>query len=318
MAAHQEILEEVITLIESGSFQDAAKRAEALQVLGVPDGWHLKSVALLHAGDEQESVAVLKDGIATFPDNIGLRLELGNTYMQLEQFEVADQVFEEANAYAGDQRGELDMMQARSEFIQGKVDEALNRLQGITDPKYVIEAIDLQLEFLEAVGRLDLILEIAEADMEHFPIPENDEEFQLMAGILARIANAHWEEKDDPRGARQLLRLAFHYYRNHQDALWLWREMEPEFSQQPVAFSIRMNGRFQEREDLGDVSGKAYNTYYQVIASNQEQAVSLISAFEIDAVDKEAFEILDLEQEPADSDESNGLYWVGDMVVLED
>lgn len=317
MAEHQDVLEEVIALIESGEFQDAADRAEDLMKMKVPDGWHLKSVALLHGGEEDESISVLKDGIASFPTNVGLRLELANTYMQLEKFDVADQVFEEAREYAGDQLGELDLMQARSEFIQGKVDEALNRLQQITDRAYVMEAIDLQLELLEAVGRTDLILEIAEADMEHFPTPENDEEFQLMAGILSRIASAHWDEKDDANGARQLLKLAFHYYRNHQDALWLWREMEPEFSTTPTAFSIQMNGRFQVREDLGDVSGKAYNTYYQVIASNQEEAIELIKGFEIDAVNKEAFEILEVEQEAADADEASGVYWVGDMVILE-
>ena len=133
MASHQELLEEVIALIESGEFQDAADRAEDLMDMKVPDGWHLKSVALLHGGEEDESISVLKEGITTFPENVGLRLELANTYMQLEKFEVADQVFEEAREHAADQLAELDLMQARSEFIQGKVDEALNRLQEITD-----------------------------------------------------------------------------------------------------------------------------------------------------------------------------------------
>lgn len=316
MTGHDELLEAVIALIEEGEFEQAATRAEELQALEIPDGWHLKSVALLHDGEDAAAFEVLEEGIAKFPENLGLLLEKASSLMQLERFQEADGILEAAKDKTETQKGEIEMMQARSEFMQGKVDEALNRLQDIDDRTYILDAIHLQLELLEAVGRTDVILEIAESDMENFPTPADDDEFETMAGILAKIANAHWEEKDDVVGAKELLKLAFHYFRNHSDAMWLWREMEPTFADDAKAFAIEVNGTFLEREELGDVTGRNYHTYYQVLAGSLEEAVSLIKDYEIDAIDKDALKVLSVESEPAEDDEAVGVYWAGDMVVM--
>ncbi len=318
MSDHHEILDQIIALIEEGKFQEAADQASRLQVIGVPDGWHLKSIALLHDGQDDASLNVLDEGIARFPEDHGLMLEKANVLMQLERFQEADNVFDRAREYAGDQAGEVDLMQARSEFMQGKVDEALNRLQQVETEKYLLDAFHLQLELLEAVGRTDLILQLAEEELDQVANPSNDEDFETMAGILAKVANAHWEENDDITTARQVLKLAFHYFRNHQDALWLWREMEPTFGSQPVAFVIEMDGKFLEREDLQDMSGRAFHTHYGVVAESLEEALDLVKSFEIDAVDRDAFTVLNVEREDAESDESMGVYWAGDMVVLDE
>lgn len=318
MTGHDELLESVIALIEEGEFELAATRAEELQALNIPDGWHLKSVALLHDGQDDESFAVLEDGIAKFPENLGLLLEKASSLMQLERFDEAEEILEDAKAKTETQKGEIEMMQARSEFMQGKVDEALTRLQDIDDRTYVLDAIHLQLELLEAVGRTDVILEIAESDMDNFPSPADDEEFETMAGILAKIANAHWEEKDDVDGAKELLKLAFHYFRNHPDAMWLWREMQPVFADDAKAFAIEVTGTFLNREELGDVSGRNYHTYYQVLAESLEDAVELIKEYEIDAIDKDALKVMSVETEAAEDDEAIGIYWAGDMVVMDE
>ena len=318
MDGHEELLSQIIELIEEGEYQEAAELATRLQVIGIPDGWHLKSIALLHDGQDDESITVLDEGIARFPDDFGLLLEKASVLMQLERFDEAATVFEQARSMAGDEAGEVDLMEARSEFMQGKVDEALNRLQQIDTPKYILDAFHLQLELLEAVGRTDMILELAEQELEKIGVPSNDDEFETMAGILAKIANAHWEENDDLDTARQLLKLAFHYYRNHQDALWLWREMEPEFDDSAEAFMIEMTGRFLDRDELGDVSGRAYHTQYGVVAKSLDEAMTYVLDFEIDAVDKEAFKVLSVEKEEAEQDEALGIYWAGDMIVLDE
>lgn len=318
MTGHDELLESVIALIEEGEFEQAATKAEELQALNIPDGWHLKSVALLHDGHDDESFAVLQEGIEKFPDNLGLLLEKASSLMQLERFEEADEILEDAKEKTETEKGEIEMMQARSEFMQGKVDEALNRLQDIEDRTYILDAIHLQLELLEAVGRTDVILEIAESDMDSFPTPADDDEFETMAGILAKIANAHWEEKDDLDGAKELLRLAFHHFRNHPDAMWLWREMEPEFAEDAKAFAIEINGTFLDREEMGDVAGRNYHTYYQVLAGSLEEALELIKDYEIDAIDKDAIKVMSVESEPAEDDEALGVYWAGDMVVMDE
>lgn len=318
MTGHDELLEEVIALIEEGEFEQAATKAEELQALEIPDGWHLKSVALLHDGEDDAAFNVLEEGIAKFPDNLGLLLEKASSLMQLERFQEADGILEAAKDKTETEKGEIEMMQARSEFMQGKVDEALNRLQDIEDRTYILDAIHLQLELLEAVGRTDMILEIAESDMDSFPTPVDDEEFETMAGILAKIANAHWEEKDDVEGAKELLKLAFHYFRNHPDAMWLWREMEPVFSDEAKAFAIEVNGTFLDREEMGDVAGRNYHTYYQVLAGSLEEALELIKDYEIDAIDKDAIKVMSVESEPAEDDEAVGVYWAGDMVVMDE
>lgn len=318
MTEHHDLLDAVIALIEGGEFEAAAEKAGELQALNLPDGWHLKAVALLHDGEDDAAFEVLEEGITKFPENLGLLLEKASSLMQLERFQEADTVLEESKATTETQKGEIEMMQARSEFMQGRIDDALNRLQAIDDRTYILDAIHLQLEFLEAVGRTDMILEIAEADMENFPPPTDDDEFETMAGILAKIANAHWEEKDDPAGARELLKLAFHYFRNHPDAMWLWREMEPSFADNAKAFAIEVNGTFLQREELGEVAGRNYHTYYQVLAGTLDEAILLIKDYEIDAIDKDALKVVSVESEPAEDDEAVGVYWAGDMVVMDD
>ncbi|MDP5170608.1 MAG: tetratricopeptide repeat protein [Bacteroidia bacterium] len=314
----QALLDEVISYIDEGEFEAAENKARDLQKLGITDGWHLLGVILLHQGEEEAALAVLDEGIAKFPDDFGLPLEKANIYMALERYEEAQALMEEIKPMAGDMASEVEMMQARGEFMQGEVDSALNRLQAITEEEYVLDAFHLQFELLEAVGRTDMILEIATEELESLPVPNNEEDFETMAGILAKVANAYWEEKDDISTARHYLKLAFHYYRNHLDALWLWREIEPEFADSPTAFTIEMNGTFLSREDLGEVSGKKYHTHYGVIADTLDAALAYIKDFDIDAVDKSAFKILSIEEEEAESDEAMGVYWAGDMSVIDE
>ncbi len=314
------LLEEVISLIEEGDWALAEEMSKKLQAQGSTDGWHLLSVVLAHQDREEEAFAVLDEGINRFPESWGLILEKANLMQQLERYEEADELLESVKGRFAGQDGEVEMMRARGEFLQGKVDEALNRLQTLANdsPEDQLEAISLQMEFLEAVGRTDLILELSEDFEENLPAPTNEEEFEVIADILARVANAHWEESDDTDTARKYLRLAFHYFRNHQDSLWLWREMQPVFADAPIAFTVKMSGKFLEQEDLGDFSGKKYTTDYGVVAANMDDVMRLIHEFEIEAVDKASLKIVEVTEEDAESEEAVGIYWAGDMMVLDE
>ena len=311
-------LEEIQILIEEGEFEAAETKARALQAEKIQEGWHLLAISLLHQDKEDEALEVLEDGVKSFPGDMGMAIEKAHMLTQLERFEEAEAQLESLKPSAGELLGLIDMTHANLDFARGNVDDALNRLQGIEQDAFRIDAFELQLEILEAVGRSEDIIEMAETHLDDLPVADDEDSFEAMANIFSKIANAFWEEKDDLETAKRYLKVAFHYERNNQDALWLWREMDPEFGTSPKAYTIEMSGSFKLDPELAEVAGKLYQTNYGVIAESVEEAVEFVRAYEIDAVNTDSFQVLSVEEEEAESDEAKGVYWAGDIIVEDD
>lgn len=314
----QALLEEAISNLESGDLEAAKTTCHELQSAGIIDGWHLLSV-IHHAADNLElAVQTLEEGITKFPEDWGLLAEKGHLLANLGQQDEAVAAFEQALPLAGDRQHEVHMLWAQAEFQNSQIDEALNRLQQIKTADNHLEVLVMQLEILDEVGRQDLIIEMLDEELEAVPAPTDEGSFIAMSTVLTRMANAFWEEQDDESQARQMLRMAFHYFRNNEEALWLWREMDPEFSDQPQAYTLEIEGQFLDREDLGEVAGRKYHTSYGVVANDLNDAIAFVQTFEIDAVDKESMQVLEAETEGADTEDALGVYWAGDMVVLDE
>ncbi len=311
-------LEEIQILIEEGDFEAAESKARAIQAEKIQEGWHLLAIALLHQDKEEEALEVLDDGVKTFPEDMGMAIEKAHMLTQLERYEEAEAQLESLKPTAGDLLGLVEITHANLDFARENVDAALERLQSIEQEAFRIDAFELQLEILEAVGRAEDIIELADSRLDDLPVADDEESFEAMANIFAKIANAFWEEKDDLETAKRYLKVAFHYERNNQDALWLWREMDPEFGTSPKAYTIEMAGSFKLDPELSDVAGKSYQTNYGVIAESVEEAVDYVRAYEIDAVNIDSFQVMSVEEEDAESDEAKGVYWAGDIVVDEE
>ena len=311
----QSLIQEGWSLIESESWDEAIALTEELKAAGSDTGYRLRSVIFQMQEDPAAALTEVKAGVKLFPKSWEMQMQLGNLLSDTGDLTEAQEVYQKAQNLPGAELHWLQMNQAVALFRQQSFEDALTLLQKIVHPEAINEAFALQLTILDAIGRHDLILEIAEEDLELLKAPEGDEDAQILSNICTSIASAAWYEDKGEEMVMYYLRQAFEYQRGNTDALWLWREMNPVFSENARFYTLLLRGKFAE-EDQSE--GEEFMTSYGVIADTVEEAMEMIQAFEKGLVAPDSWELLEAEDEgESEEEDAKGIYYVSGFGVFE-
>ncbi|MEL6672162.1 MAG: tetratricopeptide repeat protein [Bacteroidota bacterium] len=307
-----QLADEAWEAIQTEDWATAEAHGQSLLNLPHEYGYRILSMTALAQEDVEQAIRLTQEGIKAFPEAWQLQMQLGNIYLEGEDMKPALKAFEKALEHPAAEKGSIRINQAIAYYQAQQLDEALNALQLIEEEQYWIEALAMKLGMLEEVGRSDLVKEVGEEELESLPLPETEDQSQAMGRICLHIARACWEA-DEEEATTFYLRQAIEYDRTQEQALWLWRERDPSFSDDPKAYSILMTGKMRYQEETVD-----FMTTYGVIADSLEEAVEFIKAYEIEAIDRDSLGVLEVEEGKEEELEVKGVYMVGGFGFMDE
>lgn len=296
-------------LLSEGDHSAAEKLAHGLCDAGYEVGYRIRSAIAEEKEDWEQAESIINEGIKAHPEMWALRLQLGTLFTQSGRFEEANRVFEEALELPDVEKHWIEMNQAVAMSQLGKVDEALNILQGITHDELRNQAFEIKMQLLDQYQRHGLMLELVAEELEDLVHPQNEDEAAIMSRILALVANACYDQDQDEKETRFYLQQAINYDRSNELALMVLREMRAEFTEQGKLYGILIQANIKNEE--GDTP---VMTTYGILADNVDEAVSMIHEFEIEGLDRESIQIMEVEEtEPDEEEELKGIYLVGGL-----
>ncbi|MFK7925886.1 MAG: tetratricopeptide repeat protein [Bacteroidia bacterium] len=296
-------------LLSEGDYPATEKLALGLCEAGYEVGYRIRSGIAEEKEDWDQAESIINEGIKAHPEMWSLHLQLGTLYTQSGRFEEANKVFEQALTLPDVEKHWVEMNQAVALSQLGKVDEALNTLQGITHEELRNQAFEIKMQLLDQYQRHDLMLEMVAEELEDLVPPQDEEEAAVMSRILALVANACYDQDQDEKEIRFYLQQAINYDRNNELALMVLREMRAEFTEQGKLYGILIQANI--KNDEGDTP---VMTTYGILADNVDEAVSMIHEFEIESLDRESIKIMEVEEtEPDEEEELKGIYLVGGL-----
>jgi len=309
--ANQQAQKAWISLSE-GDFEAATNYASELSEAGYEVGYRIRSAIAEEQEDWERAESIINEGLSAQPEAWPLHLQLGTLYTQSGRFEEAISVFEEALKLPEVEKHWIEMNQAVALSQIGKVDEALNVLQGIEHPELRNQAFEIKLQLLDQHQRHDLIIELVAEELEALVPPQDEEQAAVMSRILALVANACYYEDKEEKETRFYLQQAINYDRSNELALMVLREMRAEFTEQGKLYGILIQANIRSEEGNSPVM-----TTYGILADSVDEAVSMIHEFEIESLDRESIQIMEVEETPPDEEEElKGIYLVGGLGFL--
>lgn len=323
MLSHEEVdasSQRAWSLISQQEYAEAQRIGE--QLIDAQEEVGYRIMAMSHAAQEEaeQALAVIEQGVIQLPQSWQLQLLRGSLLSEAGDFPAALKAFDAASALP---EAELHWIDINRAVVYGRtqeIDRALNLLQRIEEPEAINDAFDIQLGLLDSVGRYDLIIELAEEDLDLLQAPTSEEEAATISRILSYVASAYWYEEEDGDEIDHYVRQAIAFDRNNPDALYLLREQEPVFSDQSQIYGLLVRGRLYRQTEEDTPQPMEFVTSYEVIADSEEEALGLVRNFEIREVDPQSLQIEAVETQPNDGEEPKGIYQVGELLIpdLED
>ena len=313
MSTSQDKLEQISQAawdaLEQSDVATARELGEELVEAETEFGYRVLALASAMEEDQQGAIEKIKEGIDLFPEVWQLHMQLGNFYSDAEMLDEALEAFNTALECPDVEKHWVEMNQAVVYVRLEDFDQALNLLQQIDHPDALNEAFELKINILGELSRNDLILELADEELEGLNIPKSEPEAALMSRICIQIAKAGWYEDESDEFVMHYLRQSIAYYRQNEEALWLLREIDSQFSDETKIFSLMVQGKF-----LADASSSEnpapFITSYVVVADSTDEALAYIREFEIDEIDKSSLVIQEVEEMPNEDDDPKGVHKV--------
>lgn len=303
------------TLIGEEAYDEARQLGQQMVDADEEAGYRI--LAMIHAAQDESEAALqlIQRGVAHMPQSWQMRLLLGNLLSDAGDFEQAMQAFDQASKLPEAELHWIQINQAVVHGRRGEIDQALNLLQQVDHHEAINEAFEIQLGLLDSVGRHDLIIDLAEEDLDLLQAPETEAEAGTLSRILSHIASAYWYEDYDGDEVEHYLRQAIAFDRTNPDALYLLREQDPIFSDQSQVFSMLVKGVIFESDEQGLEQQVEFITSYEVVADDEEEALDLIRRFEITEIDPNSLQVEAIEPRPNEDEEPKGVYQVGELLV---
>ncbi|MCB0838991.1 MAG: hypothetical protein KDE26_28890 [Bacteroidetes bacterium] len=301
----EQLSDQAWELIGSEDLEGAMEIGLKLQNHQVETGYRITSMVKAMQEEWEEAINILNEGIKQHPDIWQLHLQLGNFLSDTGKFPEAIRAFIKAGNLPGAEKHWAEINKGIVYYREGNLDMALNTLQEIEHPDAINQAFELQVRILDEIGRNDMIIEMAEEELEFLQTPENQAEAILMASICIYIANAYWiEEQNEP--AKHYLRQAIEFDRTNAEGPFLSRSIEPVDSEDSKIFYLTVSGQLDYEGDI-----LPFTCSYGVVADTKEEALEFIRKYEIEAVNKQSLIIQEVEETDNEEDELKGMYHVG-------
>ena len=308
----EQLSDQAWILIDEGNFEEALEIGQILIDNGAENGYRIS--AMVKAMDENwdEAIELLKQGIEKHPEVWQLHLQLGNFYSDTGRFPEAIKAFIKAGNLPNAEKHWAEMNKGMVYYREQNFDAALNTFQKIQHPDAINQAFEIQLRILDQVNRYDLIIEMAEEELENLQTPDNQAEAILMASICIYVANAYFME-DETEATLHYTRQAIEFDRTNAEAPYLMREAEPVFSDDSQIYSLIVSGQLDHEEG----QTLSFTSTYAVVADSVDEALEFIRNYEIEAVNKQSLIVQEVEETDNTEDEAKGIYQVGDFHFVE-
>lgn len=299
----------------NGENPERAKEiGETLVAEQIEVGYRILSGVATRDDDIAKAMEWLVKGLELYPDTWELHLQLSTLYSEQEAYDKALQLLEHAETLPHADQDWIAMNRAVVFARKMDFDAALNTLQKIEHEDFISEALALQFSILDGLSRHDLILELADESLESIPEATDDKSASLMSQICTYIASAAWYEDRETTEVIHYLDLAFDYERENTDALWLLREMNPEFSETPKGMALLL-----QVELLPEVAanGSKVMGQYSLVADTEEEALEMIRKFDRKYIKPDSIVVMENEAIEAEEEDAKGLYEVSPFLNVE-
>ncbi|GAB4410605.1 MAG: hypothetical protein OHK0039_15160 [Bacteroidia bacterium] len=303
--------------IDQGDFDLALQHARQLIDSGEETGYRIQASATYEAdGDIDAAIAILQQGIAVYPDSWELYLQLSNLFADQESFDEAYATLGKARQIPEADLHWVDYYKAQILVQEERIEDALATLQGIQHPEVINEALCMRLELLEEQEHYDDMLHSVAAVWDKLTPPETSDDAATLSRICSYVAIAGYYEDMAPETIEHYIDQAIAFQRNNEDALWLIREMAGEYSDDAQMYALHVSGRFHDNIEEAPFAGAPFVTSYAVLADNEDEALDMVRAFEIEQVNTESIRIESAEieeMEETDEQQPKGIYFVSDF-----
>ncbi|MEM7370630.1 MAG: hypothetical protein AAF587_18605 [Bacteroidota bacterium] len=303
-------------VLNAEQFDEARVIGEQLIAQQHIDGYRILAEIYRLEEEPEDGIAILKQGVRAFDQNWELHLELGNMLSEVGKPQEAIEAYHTAKDLPNAEIHWLEINHAAARFKLGEIEEALTQLQEISEPTAMAEAFLMQMNILEVINRQDLILQIAEEDLEKIPAPEDDDGADTLSKICTKIASAAYHQEEEREKVMHYVQQALFLFRENEEALWLLRELQPEFSDTARMYVLLVSGEFVQ--DEGE-EAEGFLSSYGIIAEDTNEAMEMIKSFEklVEEVNPDSLKIVEVDEAENEDDDAKGLYFVSGFGVLE-
>ena len=315
----KDLVEKAEDLMDIGKYEDAADIASELIELEEEEGFEIMTSVLEDQEKLDQALEVLEHGLSVFPDSWRLWLRMGSYKSDLNSYDEAAYAFSRAELLPDADLELVILNQAILLKKQEQYKEALSLLEQVNEV-FPIRSLVVELGVYNSLKDYELIITIVEQtdfDLEiHTENHENDDgEFDpLIAEIYFFYAHAIWK-KELSEKTSEALTYGLEFDRTNDNLLWLRREILGVITDQNRYFSLMVQGDWFEvntEENLKFVS------YYDVVASTPEEALTMIKDFEPFPFNTDSFIIEEFEEMDNHPENPNGIYRTNKFFLFEE
>jgi tetratricopeptide (TPR) repeat protein len=275
------LIEKGRSYLESEDYDAAIMVGREIEQQGHSYAFELIAFAQAAKDDFSEAVATLEHGVATWPAAWPLWQLLGNFYSELSEYASAQHAYTRALECPNANHSSINYNAAVALLREDKLPEALHRCNMVTSDEMQIEKAALLTHIHTAQGDTDAAMRCAEQALATTVGDEDDlteEENRNTALIYSGYAEAVWKSGD----ATKALELAWHavsLWKQHEEAMWLIREIENGRSDRARRYALMLEGVWPQSPGE-DEPTQGFYVNYAVIADNEEEAFRLAARFE--------------------------------------
>jgi tetratricopeptide (TPR) repeat protein len=296
----QGLIAEAESALLEGDFDRAQRAAEEVIARRYSYGFELLARVHAHRSNLPRAIAVLQEGVAKAPRAWQLWNLLGEYRSEHGDSDGALAAYDAALAIDGVDSDEVNINAAIAHDRAGRSEDALMRLhevRGKSDDA-AIAAARVRAEILNTMERPDAAAAAANAGLMRVT---DDSAAADVAPLFAALAKAEWLKGD----LESALRHAWESVAldaTDDNALWLIREIEGEYSTSAKYYRILIHGR----DEGFDADG--FWRKYDVVADDEEEALRFILRVEPEHI-RQSLRIDEADVIDAASDQPKGVYW---------
>lgn len=307
-------IQEINELIEICDYKKAKKLSKRLIRKKIIDGYYLLTTVYDELDKTDKCIKTLKTGLKKHPDDWILWMRLGNYQSDQNEYDYALDSFKKAHEQENADKDYVNLNLAILYNRWGKIDNAKETIDKVSDGSYDIRKLRVQLSILLETKKYQEIIVKISNNKDLLKNTPNDE-YSDLSLILYFYSHALWKT-DSIENAIEVIKEALFYDRLNKDAYWLIREFDNNYSSKNKYFRILITGDWLGEDD----KNKKYGFYstYDIVADSEQKALSMIKEFESAPIDKDSVKIDEIKEIKFDTNENpSGIYNVHGFSIFE-
>ncbi len=276
------LMQEAYAHLEAYNTGRAEELGKDLVKMSFSGGYEVLALAYAQDDKMEDAISVLMDGVDRFPQVWLLWQLLGNLHSDQEEFDKAHRAYERALALPDADHDSISLNMAIVFSREDRHQEALIKLQGVSEPDMMPHVHSLKADCLVALERFEEALELAEeavTDIEsNADLAERSHD--QLSRLYASIATVYKIGKKNNGKAREMVDEALKWNRSNAVALRILRELNAVKSDSKSReYCISVEGEWHEPFD-GEAGCHSFISKYTIVASSDREALEFARELE--------------------------------------